>query len=50
MNDILIDVVVPLAPRTTEKYGLARSLNMENIAGGPFESLYWNIANWNRTG
>ncbi len=51
MNDILIEdvVVIPLVQRASEKYGLAKTLNKENIAGGPFESLYWNIANWNRT-
>ena len=38
-----------ILPRATETCGLARTLNQENIAGGPFESLSWNIANWNRT-
>jgi peptide/nickel transport system substrate-binding protein len=52
MNDILIEdvVVIPIVQRASEKYGIAKDLNKENIAGGPFESLYWNIANWNRTG
>jgi peptide/nickel transport system substrate-binding protein len=51
MNDILIDdvVVIPIVQRASEKYGIAKNLRKENIAGGPFESLYWNIANWNRT-
>ena len=51
MNDMLIDdvVVIPIVQRATEKYGLAKTLNKENIAGGPFDALYWNIANWNRT-
>jgi peptide/nickel transport system substrate-binding protein len=50
MNDMLIDdvVVIPIVQRASEKYALAKTLNKENIAGGPFESLYWNIANWNR--
>jgi peptide/nickel transport system substrate-binding protein len=50
MNDMLIDdmVVIPLVQRATEKYGLAKTLNKDNIAGGPFDALYWNIANWNR--
>lgn len=50
MNDMLIDdvVVIPIVQRASEKYGLAKTLNKDNIAGGPFESLYWNIANWNR--
>jgi hypothetical protein len=47
---MLIDgmVVIPLVQRATEKYGLAKTLNKDNIAGGPFDALYWNIANWNR--
>jgi peptide/nickel transport system substrate-binding protein len=50
MNDIVVDdvVVIPLVQRATEKYGIAKTLNHDNIEGGPFESLYWNIANWNR--
>ena len=39
---------VLLVQRASEKYALARTLNADNIAAGPFESLYWNIANWNR--
>ena len=40
MNDMLIDdvVVIPIVQRASEKYGLARDLNKENIAGGPFEA------------
>ena len=51
MNDIIIDdvVLIPLVQRASEKYALAKTLRKENIAGGPFEALYWNIANWNRT-
>ena len=30
-----------------EKYSQARWLNEGNIGYGPFELLYWNIANWN---
>jgi hypothetical protein len=47
---MLIDdvVVIPIVQRATEKYGLAKTLNKDNIAGGPFDALYWNIANWNR--
>ncbi len=50
MNDTLINdvVVIPLVQRASEKYALASTLNADNIAAGPFESLYWNIANWNR--
>lgn len=52
MNDMLIDdvIVIPLVQRASEKYGIANRLNKDNIAGGPFESLYWNIANWNESG
>jgi peptide/nickel transport system substrate-binding protein len=52
MNDILIDdvVVIPLVQRASEKYAIAKRLNHDNVAGGPFESLYWNIANWNESG
>jgi hypothetical protein len=52
MNDILIDdvVVIPIVQRASEKYAIAKRLRKENIAGGPFESLYWNIANWNEAG
>ena len=51
MNDIVVDdvVVIPLVQRASEKYGIAKTLNHANIEGGAFESLYWNIANWNRT-
>ncbi len=49
MNDILFNdaAVLPLV-RTGDKIGYARTLNVENIAPGPYEFDYWNIANWNR--
>jgi peptide/nickel transport system substrate-binding protein len=52
MNDILVNDValIPLVQRASEKYGISTTLRPENIAGGPFEALYWNIANWNRVG
>ena len=48
MNDIIINdvVLIPLVQRASEKYGINKRLNKENVAGGPFEALYWNIANW----
>lgn len=51
MNDIIINdvVLIPIVQRASEKYGITNSLRQENIAAGPFEALYWNIANWNRT-
>jgi peptide/nickel transport system substrate-binding protein len=50
MNDIIINdiVLIPLVQRASEKYALVKSMRKENIAAGSFESLYWNIANWNR--
>jgi peptide/nickel transport system substrate-binding protein len=48
MNDLIINdfAVIPLVD-AGEKFSQARWLNEENIAYGPFELLYWNIANWN---
>lgn len=50
MNDIIVNevVVVPLVQRAAEKYALANSLNNNNVAGSFFETLYWNLRNWNR--
>lgn len=51
MNDRLVErsVVVPIVQRAAEKYAISTTLRDANVAGGPFETLYWNIANWNRT-
>jgi len=59
MNDILIDdaVVVPLVNRAADKYAMANTLihgddaegnPQDNVAVSPYETNYWNIANWNR--
>ena len=50
LNDILITdhAVIPLVD-VGEKFSMARWLTEENIGYGPFELLYWNIANWNGT-
>lgn len=50
MNDILIDdvAIIPLVQRAAEKYGISTKLRKENIIGGSFEALYWNIANWTK--
>src|SRR5215207_2106740 len=50
MNDILINeiAVVPLVNRSSSTHGISTTLREENIAAGPFEYNYWNIANWNR--
>jgi peptide/nickel transport system substrate-binding protein len=49
MNDILYNdaAVMPLV-RAGDKVGHSRTLNGANIASGPYEFDYWNIANWNR--
>ena len=49
MNDIVINenAVIPLvSPGNKQAYN--RTINIDNIAVGPFEFDYWNIANWNR--
>jgi peptide/nickel transport system substrate-binding protein len=50
MNDILINevVVVPLVNRSSSTHGISTTLYEGNVAAGPFEYNYWNIANWNR--
>lgn len=48
MNDILVNefVVVPLVTLVSELYAISNRLVHENVAAGPWEPLYWNIANW----
>jgi peptide/nickel transport system substrate-binding protein len=50
LNDIVINDVVeiPIVTRVAQEYAAALSLRQENIADSAFESVYWNIANWNR--
>lgn len=50
MNDVVINdvAVIPLVQRAAEKYAISKTLNNNNVAGSFFETLYWNIANWNR--
>jgi peptide/nickel transport system substrate-binding protein len=50
MNDMLVNdfALIPMVQRAAEKYGISKSLRKDNIAGGAFEALYWNIANWNK--
>lgn len=49
LNDIIIQnqVVVPLVQRAAETYAIANRLNPDQFVGSPWETLYWNIANWN---
>jgi len=51
MNDMVIAdfAIIPLVQRAADKYAISNTLRDENVALGPFESNYWNIANWNRT-
>lgn len=51
MNDLLMTdaAAIPLV-RVADRYAIATTLRNDNVAAGPFESLYWNIANWNRMG
>ncbi|MDQ3654294.1 MAG: peptide ABC transporter substrate-binding protein, partial [Chloroflexota bacterium] len=48
MNDLLVaeQVVIPLVQRAAEKLAVGSRLRQENIDGGSFETVYWNIANW----
>lgn len=48
MNDIVINdnVDIPLVQRAAEKLAVSNRLVVENIAAGPFETVYWNIQNW----
>ena len=50
MNDHIINnvVVVPEVARAAEKYAIINTLNNDNIAPTFLETLYWNMANWNR--
>jgi peptide/nickel transport system substrate-binding protein len=52
LNDIVINeiVVVPLVSRAAERYAVVNTLNNDNVAANAFETLYWNIVNWNRVG
>jgi len=49
MNDLVINdaASIPLVQRAAEVLGVANRLRPDNIAGGSFETVYWNIANWN---
>ena len=54
LNDILINdvVLIPEVNRAADKYAMHESLfheDEDNVALGPFELNYWNIANWNRS-
>ena len=48
MNDIIIEdvVMIPQVNRAASKNGASTRLLADNIALGPFEGSYWNLANW----
>ena len=50
MNDVLINdvVIIPEVNRAADTFAVSNTLNPDNLALGPFEINYWNIANWNR--
>lgn len=49
-SDILSDdaVVVPLVARAALVSSVSNTLSPDNIALGPWEGDFWNIANWRR--
>lgn len=51
MNDILTDdaAVIPLVARASSVGAGINELLADNIALGPFDSDFWNIANWIKT-
>jgi peptide/nickel transport system substrate-binding protein len=51
MNDILTDlaVVIPLVARAASVGAGINALVAENVAPGPWEGDFWNIANWLKT-
>jgi len=50
LNDIVINegAEISIVTRLANEYAAALTLRHENIADSAFESIYWNIANWNR--
>lgn len=51
LNDIIIDevAVVPIVNRSADTYAISTTLVNDNVAVGPFDTDYWNIANWVRS-
>ncbi len=50
LNDIIIEevAVVPIVNRSADTYAISTTLVNDNVAVGPFDTDYWNIANWVR--
>ncbi|MGH2530660.1 MAG: peptide ABC transporter substrate-binding protein [Thermomicrobiales bacterium] len=49
MNDLVINdvVMIPLVNRSAATYCISNQLRADSVALGQFETLYWNVANWN---
>lgn len=49
MNGILVteQVMIPVMQRAAEKLAVGARLRPDNIEGGSFVTVYWNIAKWN---
>jgi peptide/nickel transport system substrate-binding protein len=48
MNDMVINdfAIIPLVQRAADKYAISNRLNNDMVALGPFDSNFWNVANW----
>ena len=51
MNDLVVDnfVELPLVQRSAENYAMSNIINNDMVVGSPWETLYWNMANWGET-
>ncbi len=49
LNDLVIsnNVVIPLVQRAAETFAITNNINADMIVGSSWETLYWNMANWN---
>jgi peptide/nickel transport system substrate-binding protein len=49
LNDLVIsnNVVLPLVQRAAETFAITNNINADMIVGSSWETLYWNLANWN---
>jgi peptide/nickel transport system substrate-binding protein len=49
LNDLVVDnfVELPLVQRSAENYAMLNNINNDMVVGSPWETLYWNMANWN---
>jgi peptide/nickel transport system substrate-binding protein len=48
LNDIVVNdiAIIPQVARAGELYAISNRLVADNVAATPWETLYWNIANW----